>query len=137
MKATIETIREIVKVLTPEEQQLLKDTFLYGGWGDTDYEFLDEDGKTETVGAWGYCTNDAREGGHFAGRVVSTMFRSIYRKLCAANRNTTGAQLSHRNDWWGDGSGDMLFVRSAWNKAWMEWAKEPIQPDAINACLAK
>lgn len=79
MKATVETIREIVKVLTADEQQLLKDTFLYGGWG--------------------------------------------------------------------DGSGDMLFVRSAWNKAWMEWAKEPIQPeepkneerlaDAINACLAK
>ena len=76
------------------------------------------------------------------------ILRSIYRKLCAANRNTIGAQLSHCNDWWGDGSGDMLFVRSAWNKAWMEWAKEPIQPaeepkneerltDAINACLAK
>lgn len=148
MKVTVETIREIVKVLTADEQQLLKDTFLYGGWGDTDIEFLDEEGKVETVGAWGYCTNDAREGGHFAGRVVSTMFRSIYRKLCAANRNTIGAQLSHCNDWWGDGSGDMLFVRSAWNKAWMEWAKEPIQPaeepkneerltDAINACLAK
>ena len=95
MKATIETIREIVKVLTADEQQLLKDTFLYGGWGDTDYEFLDEDGKTETVGAWGYCTNDAREGGHFAGRVVATMFRSIYKKICTANRNQIGAHLSH------------------------------------------
>ena len=30
MEATIETIREIVKVLTADEQQLLKDTFLYG-----------------------------------------------------------------------------------------------------------
>lgn len=137
MKATVETIREIVKVLTPEEQQLLKDTFLFGGWGDTETEFLDEEGKTEVVGAWGYCTNDAREGKHFAGRVVATMFRSIYRKLCTANRNQIGAHLSHCNDWWGDGSGDMLFVRSAWDKAWMEWAKEPIQPDAINACLAK
>ena len=36
MKATVETIREIVKVLTSEEQQLLKDTFLFGAWGDTD-----------------------------------------------------------------------------------------------------
>lgn len=128
MKATVETIREIVKVLTPEEQQLLKDTFLFGGWGDTDTEFLNEEGKTEVVGAWGYCTNDAREGKHFAGRVVATMFRSIYKKLCTANRNQIGAHLSHCNDWWGDGSGDMLFVRSAWNKAWMEWAKEPLQP---------
>lgn len=128
MKATVEAIREIVKVLTPEEQQLLKDTFLFGGWGDTETEFLNEEGKVEAVGAWGYCTNDAREGKHFAGRVVSTMFRSIYKKLCTANRNQIGAHLSHCNDWWGDGSGDMLFVRSAWNKAWMEWAKEPLQP---------
>lgn len=128
MKATVEAIREIVKVLTPEEQQLLKDTFLFGGWGDTDTEFLNEEGKTEAVGAWGYCTNDAREGKHFAGRVVSTMFRSIYKKLCTANRNQIGAHLSHCNDWWGDGSGDMLFVRSAWNKAWIAWAKEPLQP---------
>ena len=49
MKATVETIREIVKVLTPEEQQLLKDTFLFGGWGDTETEFLNAEGKTETV----------------------------------------------------------------------------------------
>ena len=129
MKATVETVREIVKVLTREEQQLLKDTFLFGGWGDTDYEFLNEEGKIETVAAWGYCTNDAHEGGHFAGRVVSTMFRSIYKKLCTANRHQIGTHLSHCNDWWGDGSGDMLLVRSAWNKAWMEWAKAPIQPE--------
>ena len=44
MKATVETIREIVKVLTSEEQQLLKDTFLFGAWGDTAYEFLNEEG---------------------------------------------------------------------------------------------
>lgn len=93
MKATVETIREIVKVLTADEQQLLKDTFLFGGWGDTSYEFLNEEGKVETVGAWGYCTNDAHEGGHFAGRVVSTMFRSIYKKLCAANRHQIGTHL--------------------------------------------
>lgn len=60
MKPSIENIRTIVSVLTAEERQLLKDTFLYGGWGDTDYEFLDENGNDETVGAWGYCTNDAR-----------------------------------------------------------------------------
>jgi hypothetical protein len=47
MKATVETIREIVKVLTSEEQQLLKDTFLFGAWGDTETEFLNEEGKVE------------------------------------------------------------------------------------------
>lgn len=50
MKATVETIREIVKVLTTEEQQLLKDTFLFGAWGDTETEFLDEEGKVEIGG---------------------------------------------------------------------------------------
>lgn len=129
MKPSIENIRTIVSVLTAEERQLLKDTFLYGGWGDTDYEFLGERGKIETVGAWGYCTNDAREGKHFAGRVVATMFRSIYAKLCPANHHQCGAQLSHCNDWWGDGSGDMLFIRSSWNKAWLEWAKTPEEPE--------
>lgn len=129
MTPSIENIRTIVSVLTTEERQLLKDTFLYGGWGDTDYEFLDENGKTETVGAWGYCTNDAREGKHFAGRVVATMFRSIYTKLCPVNRHQRGAQLSHCNDWWGDGSGDMLFIRSSWNKAWLEWARTPEEPE--------
>lgn len=97
MKATVETIREIVKVLTPEEQQLLKDTFLFGGWGDTETEFLNAEGKTETVGAWGYCTNDAREGKHFAGRVVATMFRSIYKKLSTATGNN-GFQVSFAED---------------------------------------
>lgn len=65
------------------------------------------------------------------------MFRSIYKKMCSACDNQAGIHLSHCSDWWADGSGDMLFVRSAWDKAWMEWAKEPIQPDAINACFAK
>lgn len=129
MKPSIENIRTIVSVLTAEERQLLKDTFLYGGWGDTDYEFLDERGKTETVGAWGYCTNDAREGKHFAGRVVATMFRSIYAKLCPAIRNQRGAHLSHCNDWWGNGSGDVLMLRAGENAAWRKWAKEPIQPE--------
>lgn len=42
MKATVETIREIVKVLTADEQQLLKDTIKHGYWGDASAEFVDE-----------------------------------------------------------------------------------------------
>ena len=86
MKNQISKIEEIVSVLTPDEQQLLKDTINEGFWGDGDMEFLDENGNEETVGMYGYCTNDAKNAGHFSGRVVATMFRSIYKKLCAAGR---------------------------------------------------
>lgn len=65
MEATIKQVQEIVSVLTEEQQQLLKDTINYGAWGDADMEFLDENGNIETVGMYGYCTNDAKEAGHF------------------------------------------------------------------------
>lgn len=148
MKATIETIREIVKVLTADEQQLLKDTIKHGYWGDASAAFVDEKlGDIITIAAEIYITNDAKKGGHFSGRRVSAMFRSIYKKMCSACDNQAGIHLSHCSDWWADGSGDVLMLRADENAAWRKWAKEPIQPeepkneerltDAINACLAK
>lgn len=123
MKANIQQIKEIVSVLTEEQQQLLKDTINYGAWGDADMEFLDENGNIETVGMYGYCTNDAHLAGHFKGRIVSTMFKSIYKKLCPEHNNQIGRYISHCNDWWGDGSGDMLFIRYSHYEAFEEWAK--------------
>lgn len=123
MEATIQQIEEIVSVLTADERQLLKDTINEGAWGDTDCEFLDENGKTETVWGYGYCSNDAHRAGHFKGRIVSTMFKSIYKKLCPANHNQIGRYISHCNDWWGDGSGDMLFIRTGYYRTFEEWAK--------------
>ncbi len=122
MEITINQVREIVSVLTKDEQQLLKDTIRYGGWGDSDMEFLDENGKIETVSMYGYCTNDAHKAGHFKGRIVSSMFRSIYKKMCPANRNQIGRYISHCNDWWDDGSGDMLFIRTGYYQIFEEWA---------------
>lgn len=58
-------IENIVSVLTADEQQLLKDTINYGGWGDGEMEFLDAAGNEETSSMYGYCTNDAKQGGHF------------------------------------------------------------------------
>lgn len=124
MEATINQVKEIVSVLTTDEQQLLKDTIRYGAWGDSDMEFLDENGNIETVGMFGYCTNDACEAGHFSGRKVSAMFRSIYKKLCQANKNQIGRYISHCNDWWGDGSGDMLFIKTGYYRAFEEWARQ-------------
>ena len=122
MEITINQVREIVSVLTKDEQQLLKDTIRYGGWGDSEMEFLDENGKIETVSMYGYCTNDAHKAGHFKGRIVSSMFRSIYKKMCPANRNQIGRYISHCNDWWDDGSGDMLFIRTGYYQIFEEWA---------------
>jgi len=123
MKATVEQVQEIVSVLTPEQQQLLKDTINYGSWGDGEMEFLDENGNVETDGMYGYCTNDAKLAGNFSGRKVSAMFRSIYTKLCTVQKNTIGRYISHCNDWWGDGTGDMLFIRHDYSDAFEQWAK--------------
>lgn len=116
-----EVIEIIESQLTSDEQQLLKDTINYGSWGDTEFNFRNETGEVETVYAWGYCTNDAKDAGHFKGRQISTLFRSIYRKLCPDNR--TGRFLSQCNDWWGDGTGDMLFIRNEVCDDIEKWAK--------------
>lgn len=115
---------EIVSVLTPDEQQLLKDTIIHGIWGDSESEFLTEENEIETVPMYGYCTNDAKKAGNFSGRKVSAMFRSIYKKLCTQHHNQIGRYISHCNDWWGDGSGDMLFIRSTVTDAFEEWARQ-------------
>ena len=123
METTIQQIEEIVSALTADERQLLKDTINNGAWGDADMEFLDENGNIETVSMYGYCTNDAHQAGHFKGRIVSSMFKSIYKKLCPANHNQIGRYISHCNDWWGDGSGDMLFIRKGYHRTFEEWSK--------------
>lgn len=116
-----EVINVFETVLTQDEQQLLKDTILYGSWGDCDMEFRNENGDVETVSAWGYCTNDAHRGGHFKGRQIATMFRSIYRKLCPDKQ--MGRYMAQFHDWWGDGTGDMLFLREDFTNDYYEWAK--------------
>lgn len=118
-------ISEVIKIiesqLTADEQQLLKDTISYGSWGDTEMTFRNEGGDMEQDMSMGYCTNDAKRGGHFKGRQISGMFRSIYKKLCPDSH--TGRFLSQCNDWWGDGSGDMLFIRDGIYEGLEEWAK--------------
>lgn len=117
-----EIINTFESALTADEQQLLKDTIIYGAWGDTAMEFRNESGEVETVYAWGYCTNDAHRGGHFKGRKVATMFRNIYKKLCPDSH--MGRYMAQCNDWWGDGSGDMLFLRGEFYDDYNKWANE-------------
>lgn len=122
----METVEQILSTLTSDEKQILKDAINFGKWGDADMEFLDENGEIETVSMFGYCTNDAKMAGHFKGRIISSLFKSIYRKLCPANNNQIGRYISHCNDWWGDGSGDMLFIRHEYVRQFEEWAEEKI-----------
>ena len=123
MEITINQVQKIVSILTADEQLLLKDTINYGSWGDSDWEFIDDNGEVGFFAMYGYCTNDAKRAGHFSGRKISSMFRSIYRKLCPINHNQIGRYISHCNDWWGDGSGDMMFIRKGFYNAFEEWAR--------------
>lgn len=130
MEVTVQQVKDIVSVLTQDEQQLLKDTIIHGAWGDSDMEFLDENGNIETVSMYGYCTNDAVKAGNYKGRIASVMFKSIYKKMCPENHNQTGRYISHCNDWWGDGSGDMLFIRTGYYDAFEKWANEPVSEES-------
>lgn len=119
---TLQTVENIVSVLTDEQKQVLKDCINKGCWGDGDNEFLNENGEVVTDRMMGYCTNDAKLAGNFTGRKVSGLFRGIYNRLCALDHRV-GEVLSHCSDWWGDGSGDMLFIRYAYVDAFEQWAR--------------
>ncbi len=121
---TIKDVENIVSVLTDDQKQLLKDTINHGAWGDSESEFLDENGNVEIVWMFGYCTNDAKKAGNFSGRKVSAMFRAIYSKMCPAHKNQIGRYISHCRDWWGDGTGDMLFIRTGYYSAFEKWASQ-------------
>ena len=116
------TVEEILKDLSDEQKQLLKDTIKEGFWGDTEQNFLDEDGKVVEDYSYGYCTNDAKKAGHFSGRKISGMFNAIYNKLCP--NNGIGQYITQCHDWWGDGSGDMLFIRSGYYQLFEKWAEK-------------
>jgi hypothetical protein len=93
----------------------------HGFWGDDYADFVDNKGNVEEHSADGYCTNDAKRAGHFSGRKISAMFRAIYKKLCI--NGNKGEFLTHYSDWWGDGTGDMLFIRNDFVDAFEEWAR--------------
>ena len=114
MKTFESIISELNEKLTVEQIQLIKDTINYGGWGDTEIGFMDENGNGVTAYAFGYFTNEAKRAGHFEGRKISAMFRSIYSRLGMNQYKGEGQNeyFCHISNWWGDGSGDVFFIRS-------------------------
>lgn len=109
-------IEKILTVLTEDEKTILKDTIKHGFWGDTEEAFNDGEAQCNA-----YCTNDAKRGGHFSGRQASGLFRSLVSKLC---KHGKGEYISHCSDWWGDNSGDMLFIRNDVAREFEEWARK-------------
>lgn len=111
---------------TPEEIQAVRDAWNHGLWGDAIVEFAGQD--RTGIGA---CTNDIKLAGNFKGREVTNICRKI------ANRIKTQELdwISHFNDWWGDGSGDMLFIAEkvgSWDEL-TEWAKTPADAYEVHA----
>lgn len=105
MKTTGNNINSVLKgIFNEKELQAIKDTILYGAWGDTDIEFDGVD-----FPAWGFCTNDCSQGGHFKGREVTNIWKSISNKI---KKTEASKFMKHANDWWGDGTGDMVFFRT-------------------------
>lgn len=122
-KVTAKDVENLLSVLNDDQRDLLRFVIRECSWGDGYERFLAEDGSIEEDGFFGYFTNVTEEGyNKFSGRKIAGMFRSIYNKLCGNEKHTIGNVLSHCNDWWGDGSGDMLFIRHAWYPAFEKWA---------------
>ena len=127
------TFKEIIRQYFDEKQlQAIKDVILYGGWGDTDIEFKDG----TTCMAYGFCTNDTSEGGHFKGREVTRVWSEIAKVIKTTD---AGKFMAHRNDYWGDGSGDMVFIRlggffKGGYDSFVEWAKKQSRPSAEVRC---
>ena len=117
-------VEDIVKELTEKEKQLLKDTINYGFWDDTVEDFLNDNGKIEYVGCIGYCIDEAENAGRFKKNTIHRMFRSIYKKLCLADNHQIGKVISQNENWFGDNSGAMIFIRDEYAIPFEEWAKK-------------
>ena len=126
---TTKTFDDVLALLSDDEKQLLADTINFGGWGSTSMGFFNDNGEVSEEMCYGYITNMAKDAGHFSGHKVSAMFRSIYRKIENKKPDAwlkwTGAGeiTCHYNNWWGDGSGDVLFIREPFDEVAEEWAK--------------
>lgn len=115
------TIEEILKGLNEEEKQLLADTIKFGNWGDCEVRFLKDD-----CYATGYITNDAYQGGHFERRGLSNRFKSLFKSLGLEGNKYSkrSEEIAWSYDWWGDGSGSVLFIRDGLDVQFDEWARK-------------
>lgn len=117
----MKTLNQILTSLSDEQKQLLADTINFGSWGDSCVAFADD----EEYG-YGYITDDAHLGNHFIRSELSNRFQSLFKAL-----NLEGSKWSKCNeemvwyyDWWGNGSGSILFIRSGLYEDFETWARD-------------
>lgn len=87
-------------VFTIKQIEALKDAYLFGFWGDNEVNF--SDGEHWGIGC---CTNDIKKGKHFSGKQISGIVSSISQRIDSTKTNMVACYP----DWWGDGTGDMVF----------------------------
>lgn len=116
----MKTLEQILNNLSDEQKQLLADTIIYGGWGDSEVKFQDD----EDYG-YGYVTNDAHKGGHFNRRELSRRFQDLFKALNLEGSKWAKCteEMAWFHDWWCDGSGSVLFIRSGLDGAFEKWAR--------------
>ena len=95
---------KLSEIFTEKQIQVLKDAWRFGAWGDAEVNF----GKDEDDWGLGACTNDAKDGGHFNGRQISGIMSGISKKIDATHTD----MVANFPDWWGDGTGDMVFFNA-------------------------
>ena len=95
---------KLATIFTEKQIQVLKDAWRFGAWGDSDINF----GRDEDDWGLGACTNDAKAGDHFTGRQISGIMSGISKKIDATHTD----MIANFPDWWGDGTGDMVFFNT-------------------------
>lgn len=108
MKKSVSISQVFARYFNENEIQAIKDCIIYGSWGDAEVRFGNDE---EDAFGFGYCTNDTKKGGHFVGRQISAIWSSISKKIEKNHLNW----MVHFPDWWGNGTGDMLFIRCRQN----------------------
>ena len=116
----MKTLEQILANLSDEQKQLLADTINFGSWGDSEVRFADGDDY-----GYGYVTDDAHKGNHFVRRELSRRFQYLFKALHLegsryAKMNT---EMAWFYDWWNDGSGSILFIRTGLYEDFETWAR--------------
>lgn len=122
-----EFTQELRKVFTDKQIIALQQCVVWGGWGDCDMEFKEEDGEWHTSYAWGCITNDTgiQSPLYENKKQFSGVFRGVVKKVKDGH-----PYLTYIQDWWEDGSGNVIFFnlgKLGWKVIELEkWAREKI-----------
>ena len=117
----MKTLEQILANLNEEQKQLLADTINYGGWGDSDVEFA----NGEMAYGYGYITDEAHKGKHFERRTLSWKFKALFKALGLEGDKWSKCNdvMKWMYDWWGDGSGSVLFIHEQLCDNFENWAR--------------